>query len=199
MAESRTQPDYRRSMTNKDRFGRRWLVVIELKTGDPCVPPLPAGWNDPLNTPPKYVMVPRDDPRTVRLLFQRWIEDLRREHRDYQAALHRAGNALYGEAYKESEPPTRRMLEITGPRPLPLKLIERAARGDKGLLGLAKLERKDARLLGRDPEELERQRQLAAEMGPVPTGEDEVQGPGTMPDELTDTDGVQVTAADDTE
>src|SRR6266404_5507258 len=71
MAESRTQPDYRRNMVNTDRFGRKWLVTIELKTGDPTGLITPTSWTDPLGTPQKYLQVPRDDPRSVRILFTR--------------------------------------------------------------------------------------------------------------------------------
>jgi hypothetical protein len=195
MAEPKTQPDYRRNMVNKDRFGRRWFVVIEIKTGDPCSAILPAGWDDPLNTPQKYLQVPREDPRTVRVLYVRWIEDLRREHRDWKQQLDRVGQNLYGEQYKETEPPTRRMLELVGARPLPMKLIERAARGDQGLLGLAKLALKDARLLGKDPEELERQRQLARELGDQGIADDGLTTPST--DEIVD--GIPVTAKDEEE
>jgi hypothetical protein len=165
MAESRTQPDYRRNMVNTDRFGRKWLVTIELKTGDPTGLITPTNWTDPLGTPQKYLQVPRDEPRTLRIQFTRWIEDLKRDHRDWTQQLHRIGQMLYDTQYDESKPPTRRMLELIGPKPLDIRLLERAARGDRALLGFEPLKLKDARALGRDPAELERQRQLAKELG----------------------------------
>jgi len=115
----------------------------------------------------------REDPRSVRILFTRWIEDLKRDHRDWTQQLHRIGQMLYDTQYDETKPPTRRMLELIGPKPLDMRLLERAARGDRALLGFEPLKLKDARALGRDPAELERQRQLAKELGDQPPAEGE--------------------------
>lgn len=197
----KTQADFRRSYVNVDRFGRRWLVVIEKEHGDPTAgTPQPAGWNDPLGTPAKYVMVPRDQPRAVRILYVRWINDLRLAHREFQRQVEEQGRRMYGEHFTDAmaQKPPQRLRDAVGPAPLDIRFVERAAHGDRGLLGLEELKPKDARRLGQDPEERARQRQLAEELGPLeetgtttPSADDIVEGYRVKahPDELPEGTG----------
>lgn len=133
----RTQATDRRNVVNTDRFGRQWVLAIEISTGDPTGLISPC-FNDPLQTPMKYLSVPQDAPRTLTIDFGRWIRDLREAETEYLNQLHEDGIRLYGEKYDASQPPTKLMIQRVGPPPIDWRNVEKAMNGDRTPLGLEK-------------------------------------------------------------
>ncbi len=131
----RSQADQRQSFNKPDQWGRSWLISIEKATGDPTGQILPAGWSDPINTPQKYLRVPRHQ-ATMSVEYEPWIADMKAADRDYRQQLNVIGHRLYGEKFDARKKPTQHMLDYAGPPPVDWREIERAANGDRELLGL---------------------------------------------------------------
>lgn len=136
MARERTQAQRRRTFIARDQLGRKFAVTIELETGDPTVPVVPAGWNDPIRTPGKYIIVDPNNPRSAFTDLRRWYLDQRATQRDYKKLLREIGRKLYGERFDEKAPATAQMVEVAGEPPLDPQVILDAAKGDPELLGL---------------------------------------------------------------
>jgi hypothetical protein len=142
------QKAHRRDLNPRDQFGRKWLLTIELVTGDPCGEVVPAGWSDPLRTPMNRVRLAQNedgqiDPSRCHVDFDRWISTIEDDERGWYEELHR--NALH--VYKSVEPSDvvkldqdKFLLDLTGPKPFPSSdILKRARAGDRSLLGLAPL------------------------------------------------------------
>lgn len=134
MAKPRSQPERRRSFNNKDQFGRDWLVCIEVDTGhptgtiNPCFP-------DDFQTPQKYLSVPDEAPRTIKIDIDAWVFDLKEAESDYRLQFDVTGMQLYGDGYKSDEMwanPRPNHLNIMGPAPRAWKEVEEH---HKALLG----------------------------------------------------------------
>lgn len=145
MAQVRTQASMRRDINPRDQFGRKWLMTIELVTGDPTGGITPAGWTDPLATPGHYIKVPKNADGQAELgrvvvNFDQWIADHEEAERVWYAQLH--VNAR--DVYKRLDPTDvaqleqdKFLLDLTGPKPKPsVEVLKRARAGDRALLGL---------------------------------------------------------------
>ena len=131
----RTQPTRRRNYNVKDQWGRKWLVSIEKETGHPTGA-IESCFTDPLGTPQQYLEIDEEMPRQLNIRYDRWIADQNAAVRDWEARRDDIGRALYGERYNPAKKITRELERIVGKEPRPVGDIEKAAAGDKGLLGL---------------------------------------------------------------
>ena len=131
----RSQAEQRQSFNKPDQWGRSWLISIEKATGDPTGQILPAGWSDPINTPQKYLLVPRHQ-ASISVDYKPWIEDMKAADREYRQQLNQIGHRLYGEKFDARKKPTQHMTDEAGPPPVDWKRIQKAADGDQELLGL---------------------------------------------------------------
>jgi len=131
----RTQPTRRRNYNVKDQWGRKWLVSIEKETGHPTGA-IEACFTDPLATPQQYLEIDEEMPRQLTIRYDRWIADQNAAMRDWEARRDDIGRALYGERYNPAKKITRELERIVGKQPRSVGDIERAAAGDKTLLGL---------------------------------------------------------------
>jgi hypothetical protein len=131
-----SQPDRIRSMNLKDQFGRLWLVDIDIKTGGRTGLPHPAGWEDPIQTPPLYIQLARDG-QSVVVLYEKWARDLTQAHAEWQQKYQELGYARYGDQFDETKPPSPMMARAIGPRPLDPEIPQQAALGNIKMLGVA--------------------------------------------------------------
>jgi len=141
-----TQPEQRTDMQVEDQFGRRWLYSMENKTMEPTGLIDRVGWSDPLNTPQKYLRVPRNkfgrpELGKLEVQFGRWIEDQYHElegEAGWRANLWNIAQqkfpGLTTVEEMEAHPVIRK---LAGPKPWPsVEALERAAGGQPCLLGL---------------------------------------------------------------
>lgn len=151
------QARYRRSQQMRDQFGRRWAAVVEIATGDPVGPISPVGFTDPLQTPMKYLTVPRDSnglvvPGRLRVDFEQWIKDLEDGDRDWMVDLHDKARQLYSvvtpdqarnlvnDPYVTKEVgdrPGKRFMHLARDGENVADIIKRAVALDPELLGMA--------------------------------------------------------------
>jgi|SRR6267378_400356 len=139
----RTQPTRRRNYNVKDQWGRLWLVSIEKETGHPTGA-IEACFTDPLATPQQYLEIDEEMPRLLNIRYDRWIADQNAAVRDWEARRDDIGRALYGERYNPLKKVTRELERIVGKEPRAVGDIERAAAGDRPMLGLEPLPAKVA-------------------------------------------------------
>lgn len=133
---AKTQPQMRRSYNVTDQWGRMWLISVEKSTGHPCGSIDPC-FTDPLGTPMKYMRIPDDRPYTVVIDYAQWIADLNQANVEYDANRCDVGRQLYGERFDESKKPSAELMRIIGKPPRGVDEVERAAAGDRTLLGLS--------------------------------------------------------------
>lgn len=139
----KTQADFRRDINPKDQFGRKWSACIEIATGEPTGGIFPAGWTDPLRTPIKYLIVPRNEDGQaeigkIKVDFPRWISEQEHDEKGWYDQLYQI--ALAKNVDIPSDPITletnKILLGLTGPRPWPsVEAIRLASDGDRRLLG----------------------------------------------------------------
>lgn len=132
----RTQPTRRRNYNVLDQWGRKWLVSVEKETGHTCGAIEPC-FQDPLSTPMKYLTIHEEMPRELVIRYDQWIADQNQAMLEWEARRDDIGRALYGERYNPSKKVTRELERIVGKQPRPASVIEKAAAGDRALLGLA--------------------------------------------------------------
>ncbi len=136
----------RRGVRLEDQFGRWWGTSIEKSTGDPCCGISPfGGWEDPLNTPNAYLLVPKHDdgmpiPGKIRVAFPEWIASIKGSQDDWDKLIEVAGRIEYknytpADRAEWAEDPI--LLRHAGPKPYPtVEMLEKAMGGDRVLLGL---------------------------------------------------------------
>lgn len=130
MPREKNQFDMRKRYNNTDRHGRMWLVSIEIDSGHPTGQ-IQNCFSAPLIPPQRYLSVPDEEPRTVRIDYDRWIEELKVQRRDFD--MQRA------EQRRRLAPDELHLLDdFMGPAPLDPRIVEMARDGDRALLGLEK-------------------------------------------------------------
>lgn len=133
---STSQPQYRRSYNVLDDWGRRWLVTVETKTGELVGIAEPAGWEDPISTPPSYMKLDPRDPNRLLIDYAQWAQDLERAQAIWKERMEETGFDRFGEKYDPDEPPTPYLLRLVGPKPKPDPSVPLAALdGDPEALG----------------------------------------------------------------
>lgn len=130
----KTQPGRRRSYNVRDQWGRKWLAIVERETADP-VTMIPC-FTDALQTPLKYIVIPKDAPYTCEILYEPWIVELREASQKYRDRREEVTRALHGDAANLKLPPTREIMRIIGKPPIEVKRVLAAAAGDRKALGL---------------------------------------------------------------
>ena len=140
----RSQADTRRSQNIFDQFGRMYAVSIDIKTGEPTGAILDAGWDDPFMTPRhlfKFKTGTHGEPMYEVRLVQ-WLDEQRTAKREWDRRY------AY---YKRHLPRTASDGEIlmeAGDAPFPpVKALEMAVSGSKGLLGLVPLSKEELKAL----------------------------------------------------
>ena len=117
MGQPKDQAQRRRSYNPVDQFGRKWLVSVEILTGDvtgqasPCFDTLGEV------IPNKYIRLDPDNPMRIQIRFDEWRSDEAVAENDWMEQLHVVGHNLYGEQYDDEKPPTERILRLVGKRP----------------------------------------------------------------------------------
>lgn len=155
----KSQAEQRRDRNLPDQFGRKWLVCLELATGEPTGGIIPAGFTDPLHTPQKYLKIPRDadgQPAMDRMLvdIDLWITEFEEADRAWLQQLMENAQLMYkrmDRAQMADLPSDPYIVRLTGPRPKPnVAVLRRAKAGYKPFLGLAPLSRQDRSDLGEE-------------------------------------------------
>lgn len=82
------QRNQRIDMTAEDQFGRPWALIVEKETQEPTCKPTPAGWTDHLQTPSKYVKIPKGRHGQRKLGevfvdFPTWIDEQKQAEQAY--------------------------------------------------------------------------------------------------------------------
>lgn len=131
------QPAMRRRYNPKDKWGRKWLVSVENKTGHACGA-IETCFTDPLGTPQQYLALNLENPTLVDINYQQWVNDLKEAWQQYEQRVAECCIALHVRMPKkvslESLP--GEVVRIVGKPPRRWEDIERAAAGDHALLGL---------------------------------------------------------------
>lgn len=141
MAQELDQAQRRKHITLRDQFGRKWESTIDTISQGTCAPINPRGWNDPLNTPSKYVVLTKDEDGNLALEVQldQWASQLEQDHKEYDQRLYNDAMMLFGAAgpqeYKLRSPA---LLNYTGEPPQPLEPVLAASVGDQWALGQSK-------------------------------------------------------------
>ena len=140
----KSQADTRRAQTIPDQFGRYYTVSIDIKIGEPTGAILNTGWDDPLMTPRhlfKFKQGSLGQPMFEVKLVQ-WLDEQRQSQREWDRRF---------SFYKRHMPRTATDAEIaqeSGESPWPpVKALEMAVSGSKGLLGLEPLSKKELEAL----------------------------------------------------
>lgn len=137
MAVPKDQGQRRRAYNALDEFGRKWLVNVEIATGDLCGAAIACFDEGVLPIPPKYVGLDPNNPRTIAIDWTLWYADADEGARSWDEQKDIVGQQLYSENYDETKAPTQRMLRLLGPRPVgadrPRMLRARLAKEAKGL------------------------------------------------------------------
>jgi hypothetical protein len=131
-----SQPDYRRNYNGRDDWGRLWLLCVDIKSGGLAAPPIPAGWDDPLAVPAKYITVDQQNPNRVIIAYEQWAREMEEATKVWEEKLHNEGEELYGQKYDPNEAPDTRLLKRVGTRPLAPEVIRAAGKGDPRFLGV---------------------------------------------------------------
>lgn len=194
MAKYKTQRDDRQDRNVRDQFGRVWLATIDKRCGDFTGPVEPAGWDDPLRTPQKYLRPVKDEFNqfsfgTLEVRFKEWIADQRVSEKDWKQSLWEIGQQKYGvkfEPHKAEDDDW--LMHLAGPKPWPSSALLQVAQTGKfpGLLGLRPLEAGESVALGLRPEDTEQAADavagLLAQLGDSDEGTGERQdAPATRP------------------
>lgn len=138
---------FRRAQINKDKWGRKYFLWIDLISGDPTGPIDPQ-FTAPVMLPPHCLSVPEGRPRSIKLHYRRYIQELRQAEREWEMNLARICEQLYGEKANVARP-TRRALKLAGPKPQDWRLVYLAAKGDPWALGFQQEPTEEAkRILG---------------------------------------------------
>ena len=166
MARELNQADWRRDRNIRDNYGRLWLVSFE--TGPegqggsqmPTGQILPAGWADPLGTPQVYFRIPmgefgEPDRNKLQCDLRPWFLTQRDAEREWRTRMNQIGQRQYKSSYNpKTAEEDELLMSLAGPKPWPpSSAIQRAMKGDKGLLGLAPLSPADRVLLGKETAE----------------------------------------------
>jgi len=155
MAKARTQADQRKDLNAKDQFGRLWLLTIEIATGDPCGQIDSAGWEDPLRTPLKYKIVPKNEFGqqafgSLFIDFDRWIRDQEGHLKQWTDRVYEIATVKFpsGFDHKTILDDPYIATRLTGPRPWPsLEVLRMAKAGHRKLLGLERMDNATRKLL----------------------------------------------------
>lgn len=132
------QPDARRPTRFTDQHGRKWSGIIEIKTGAPCSPLSPIGFNPPLKVPGKYMRFDPLEPSSVFIDYAAWIADLEQGKRLWDRKLVARAQTLYGEqAGKHIRKPPAELLQAVGELPPAVEPVQAAASGNRWILGLS--------------------------------------------------------------
>lgn len=129
-----TQPGRRRTYNVRDQWGRKWLAIVETKTGDP-VTMVPC-FTDALQTPLRFISIPKDAPNTCEIDYAPWIDELIAAAEVYVNRREDITRALHGDAADLDKPPTREIMRIIGKPPIDVARVELAAAGDRKALGI---------------------------------------------------------------
>ena len=162
MKEAKTQAQKRRPIVAKDQFGRPWGGSIEIESGDFTGLVKPAGWTDPMKTPPQYVRIAKNEwghPELgrVEIDVERWIKDQKRALQDWIRNFWKVGKELYAVRFDPKEhADDPYLLEAAGPRPHPSitcieVLNDPNHRAHRALLGLEPMNEAAHIMLGNDP------------------------------------------------
>lgn len=149
-----SQSERRRAWRARDEFGRLWESTIDIISQGTCAPINPKGWNDPLNTPQKYLVKALTvDPDTgqlgIRIIpaLELWASDLEQSHKEYDQRLYNDALTLFGEggpkAYEDRIPA---LTNYTGLAPQAMEPVLAALAGYEWALGLSD---KDPKNIGR--------------------------------------------------
>lgn len=129
-----TQPGRRRCYNVRDQWGRKWLAVVEIKTGDPIT--MVPCFTDALQTPLKYITIPKDAPNTCEIDYAPWIDELVVAREVYENRREDITRALHGDMADLDKPPTREIMRIIGKQPIAVERVQLAAAGDRKALGI---------------------------------------------------------------
>ena len=154
-----TQQDWRTDVNPMDQFGRLYLASIEKDTMD-VTGGIDKCFDDPLNTPMKYLKLERKRGKPVwdSLLVQgkEWIADTVAGEKEWKANLWRIGREMHKQAFKPKEAEQDEyLLSLTGPKPFPSSDALKVAFGkpcaaQRQLLGLDPMGREGRALLGKE-------------------------------------------------
>lgn len=138
MAREKTQADFRKMHNATDQWGREYLVTIEIASGDPTGP-INQNYTDPLNTPQKYLRVPRHAPYTVEIDYSLWVAELKERNADWESifAEYCQNENLDVDDLLSRPPKTakeRAAFKFAGPRPQSWENVEAASKGEKKFL-----------------------------------------------------------------
>lgn len=127
-----TQADKRRSMTLRDRHGRKFFAVIEKATGvaTGLVQPLFQVADPALIPPQKYMRFPEDQPGFLDLDYDGWEADAQAAQREWEQNRAQLTSELPGGAQSPMLP------RYLGPRPINPQLVRAMRQGNRWALGL---------------------------------------------------------------
>jgi hypothetical protein len=145
MAKVRTQADRRQHATITDDSGRKWWTVIEKDTMRSCGPMIPKGWTAPklfgtlpFVPPEKYHRYTPDDPFTMKIDYDAWIEDVETEQKNFESRRSSSAIMLFGSgaaaAVRDNSPELK---NFVGDGPIPVAPIKAARAGNLFVLGLS--------------------------------------------------------------
>lgn len=145
MAREKTQADFRKMHNATDIWGREYLVTIEIASGDPTGP-INQNFTDPLNTPQKYIHIPRNAPYTAVTDYALWIAELKERGDEWESTFteYCQSENMDADELLERGPRTAReraAFKFAGPRPQDWKKVEAASKGAKEYLYAADYKR----------------------------------------------------------
>lgn len=137
------QAGKRKTVQFTDQHGRAWTAVKDVFTDTNIGPLYPSGW-----TPVKYQgrdLLPPDNmyrfndskPGTFVIDYDAWRQTLMGAHQQWAQQAGSYAAAMYGDKAMDAlENPTPALLNMLGPKPMPIELVEAMQEGNKWILGL---------------------------------------------------------------
>lgn len=157
MAQAKTQADQRRDRVVRDQFNRKWLVAIEIATGEATgAITKVGGWKDPLKTPQHFLRLAKDQDGFSTFSLEIQFTDWLAQQRDAETKWYDSLPEIALRIYKRLDRNEGGLLEYdplisreAGRKPWPSSaVIQAAMNGDKQYLGIDPLDDDHKRALG---------------------------------------------------
>lgn len=138
------QAGKRRTVLFSDQHGRQWAGTKDIHTDTTIGEPMPSGW-----TPVKFrgrALVPPagcllfDDskPGQFTIDYDRWRGELLIAHQRWTQMASQYAASMYGEKQHDAlKNPPPELLNILGPKPMPLEVLDAMLEGNRWVLGLS--------------------------------------------------------------
>lgn len=130
------QPSTRRSARFIDtNHGRRWSAIIDKRSGGTIGKMQPLGWRAPWMPDQSFFRFSEDDPTRFTIDYQAMLDSRLAAHEQWNAEFR--STALKRGWSPDDPEKMNSLIELIGPKPLPVEPIVAAMQGNSWILGLS--------------------------------------------------------------